>query len=229
VVKHEPIERWVDFVRGLVPDADRFALQQHLDSGCRQCLGIVERLSLTGVSLREAEVPDAVLDRALKLFPRLPSESPNEGSSRLRRLVAVLTFDSLSDPLPSGVRGGGSAARRLAYQAEDLAIDVLVDTDPVRRSAALSGQVSSVGPDTTGSGGPSMVQLISRKATLQETECTAFGEFQFEFDLKPGLSLVIVDVQGRRQVELPLEPLLRTNARTQRKPSKSTGLSSEDL
>lgn len=92
------------------------------------------------------DAPEAVIRRALDLFPARPrAAAPAPGP--LRRLVAVLGFDSAAQaPQALGLRAGGSGLRQMLFTAEGRDVDLRLAPGP--GGWRLSGQV--LGPDAAG-------------------------------------------------------------------------------
>lgn len=123
-------------------------------------------------SLRDAaalpDAPAAAVHAAIGLWPR-----PNPVAAALRRLQAVLAFDSwAAGPLAAGLRGGGAAARHLVFSVEGRDVDLRIDA--TRAGYVLTGQV--LGPDEHGR------VALARAAggTPQSSAIDDMGEFAFE-------------------------------------------------
>lgn len=88
------------------------------------------------------DAPDAWVQRALALMP-----VPTLAGTLLRKLQAVLSFDSWAQPAPAlGMRSAGDDTRHLLYSVEGRDIDLRIS--PSGSSWALVGQV--LGPDDSG-------------------------------------------------------------------------------
>lgn len=100
-------------------------------------------------SRRLEDAPESVIQRAIDVWvPRPPATAAGHGV--LRRLAAVLSFDSLGmTPQAAGVRSlGADGIRQLLYSAEGRDIDLRVAPAAQAGRWRLSGQV--LGPDETG-------------------------------------------------------------------------------
>jgi hypothetical protein len=103
-------------------------------STCSTCAGTLRRLRQLVVTMksdRAADAPRDVLLSAINIFS--PSQSP------LRRVVAILTFDSRSAVPAFGMRSVHTASRQMLYSAEetDLDLRIAVQND----ECVVSGQV----------------------------------------------------------------------------------------
>lgn len=95
-------------------------------------------------SRRLADAPEHVIQRALSVWRPRPAEAPG----LLRRLLAVLSFDSSSaSPLAFGMRGSAGPVRQLLYSVEGRDVDLRITADE-EATYSLSGQV--LGPDAAG-------------------------------------------------------------------------------
>ena len=170
--KHPPFETLADLAEGRAPAALTADARSHLDS-CESCSAQFARLSQTIQLMRadDAEAPPrGAAAYALGLFRRRAAASE---PSRLRRVLAALSFDSAALTPAFGVRAGQpAAARQLLYSAGENDLDLRV-APAAEAGWAVSGQV--LGPARAG-----RVELegaaLSVEAALNE---------QSEFSLPP--------------------------------------------
>lgn len=108
-----------------------------------------------GASRALDEPPADVVDRAIGLFrsartaARPATDLPAAVTSALRRLVAVLSFDSAgADGLAFGMRSSAGAVRQLLFTVEGHDIDLRVTPGTTPQTFAVSGQV--LGPEAAG-------------------------------------------------------------------------------
>ncbi|MFN0105715.1 MAG: hypothetical protein ACKV2U_26965 [Bryobacteraceae bacterium] len=198
-MKHYSIEKWADFVRGLTGQPESTTMESHLAAGCPSCNRMAHLLRALSEPQNEIEVPESVLARARAIFSRQPSQS----ESAIRALLAVLTFDSHRTLAPVGMRGADSTVRRLAYEAQDVVVELLIDTEPARRTVILTGQISS--REQPGPPAPHRVRLLGKGKVLKQTAATVFGEFHLEFAPRAGLRLLIDRPPEGREIEVPLD------------------------
>ena len=138
------IDRILDALRaGGHADPD---VMRHLDR-CPQCAPTrawLERLLDATSDGPLVEPPSAVLQRAIGVFPGRAFKTSRPTRPSLARLV----IDSLTVPLPAGVRGR-SNGRRLFYEAGWADVDIEVREAPLNADAfRVTGQVLVVGTPT---------------------------------------------------------------------------------
>lgn len=199
-VKHFAIERWADFVRGLLDEPTRAEMTRHLETGCERCAGALSRLQATAsVVRRNVEVPEEVVARAKALFA---APAPQPGL--WRTILTQLTFDSIAAPALEGVRGPASGVRRMIFEEQGFRASLLIDAHTVPRRLAITGQITLQGA------APSSAVPVLFKAknkVVAEFTTNEFGEFYAELPVSPGLRLLVPDEAGRRQFEIALGSL----------------------
>jgi hypothetical protein len=110
-----------------------------------------------------ADAPDYVINRALRLI-RPPAPQPDP----LRRLVAMLRFDSFRQALAPGMRADAASQRQLLYTADGCDIDLRVSTDGDLRR--INGQI-------LGSDAPGAVIVRRAGAVVAEAPLNPLSEF----------------------------------------------------
>ena len=159
----------------------------HIDT-CPQCSTVMTdwrdlRKSIQRPHLQSA--PRPVLASAYAMFQVPP---PRNEKSAIRRIVAALSFDSLSQPAFAGARGT-AAARKMVLRAEEF--DVHVRLWIAEESRELLGQIQ---PRDTGSLVDSArVYLLQNGEKISSTGVNELGEFQFRF-VPPGLLSLQIDL-----------------------------------
>src|SRR5687768_2674534 len=116
-MKHFDINEWTDFARGVAADADRAAMDTHVRQGCRRCQATLDLVNKVVASTRadsQYEPPQQAV-RWVKAISAL--QSPRKSS--FGRLVARLIYNSLSDPLPAGLRAEDRVSHHTLYEAGD--------------------------------------------------------------------------------------------------------------
>src|SRR5688572_1878029 len=200
---HLSFERLVDLVEGRLPPAEQTALLTHLSS-CTRCAtekAWLERvIGLMRTDTTE-DAPPAVVARAQRLFQaRTVGTQATQAGSTLRRIQALLHFDSLQRPLALGMRSGQPAARQLLLKAEDYELDMRIT--PAGTAWQVSGQL--LGPETKG-------QVELRRAADRDSSQGATGMLQAElndlgeFNLpptSPGVYQLLLRLDNL-EVELP--------------------------
>lgn len=210
-MKHYNDGKWTDFVRQLLPAAERAAMQDHLDScqTCRLTVGCLEATKQVAAIDSQISVPPEVAARARALFDKTkPERSWFKG---LRQLAAELVFDSSRDLLPAGMRFGGTPGtaepRHISYRAGEY--DVHLRLEPTDAGVAeIVGQVVSRQVQAVPMEGL-LVQVIAGGRTVGETETNRFGEFVLERPVRPTVTLRISLRDAGCRIELPLRTVKR--------------------
>lgn len=142
---HISFERIVDFYEKRLPDGESGAVARHL-AGCTACaarlseLGHVLELMVTDDS--EAP-PGRAVEAARRAFRDRPAAAV---PSFVRRVVAMLTFESTGASPAYGFRSAQPSERNLLFTAEEY--DVQVTARPMDGSWSIAGQV--LGPEVAG-------------------------------------------------------------------------------
>lgn len=140
-----------------------------------------------------------------KLWPMLDSLLSRriETRSLLRR--AQLVFDSFLQPSPVGIRSSLASGHRLLYESADLMVDLSLEPQGDLQRIALVGQVvDPVHLDHQLDKVPVVVQ--GQAGLIGVATTNKFGEFSFEFDSVPGITLEI-GVKGDQPLLIELSDL----------------------
>src|SRR5829696_1173816 len=117
---HISLETIADIADDRVAGATLNAAMAHV-SACSACNDILRRLRqliLTMKGDRAADAPRDVLLLAIKIFSASPAP--------LRRIVAILTFDSRSAGAAFGVRSLRTTSRQMLYSAQETDLDLRI-------------------------------------------------------------------------------------------------------
>jgi hypothetical protein len=136
-------------------------------------------------------------------------ESLLRPSSFLRRATqaARLVFDSFLQPLPDGIRMSQLPARRLVYEAGGLMADLWIEPKTDSRRIALVGQLmDSAKPGRRLDRIP--IALRGQKGPIAFATTNEFGEFRFDFDFEPMLTLEM-EPSGYQWVSVELPSLVQ--------------------
>jgi hypothetical protein len=200
-MSHYPAERWVDFVRGLLKEDERAAMEKHMDEGCESCRREVDVLQVMRNFAREeagAEPPADVVRLARAIYV------PPKQESALRRLLGRLVFDSFAQPAVAGVRQAGVAGQQMAFEAGEYYIDLRLQREPDSSRVALAGQI--VRRDATNAELRGLiVALQAGRKVVTETVSNEFGEFSLEFFAGKNHRLRISLPDDGIEVIVPLE------------------------
>ena len=187
---HPSFQRLCDYFDERLSATERPSVQEHVSS-CARCRRDLAWLGQTAALMRSDDSVDApahVVARAVRLVRPQPA-----GASRLQRLVAALSFDSMINRPDFAVRGGAGAERQMLFSAGDHDIDLRINEQNGRWM--VSGQ--TLGPCTGGS-----VTLTGAGDTVRGTMSA-----WCEFDLPPvpaGLyELVIALTAAESEIAIP--------------------------
>src|SRR5690242_12312854 len=129
-MRHYEVGEWTDFVRNLVPEEDRIAMQQHRAhcTGCSALAGFLEQLCQTAQAEQSYEAASASLAASARnIFgvkhPAKPAMR-DRVIDTLRTLVACLTYDSAAELRPLGARSYRAGSRQMLYEAGDYCVDL---------------------------------------------------------------------------------------------------------
>ena len=131
---HIPFEILADIAENRVTGNELAAALAHVSS-CSECDDVLRQLQHLIVMMRTdrtEEVPADLLRAAINSF------SPERQTS-VRRIVAVLTFDSRNAGSVFGMRSIRTPSRQLLYSAQDTDVDLRVSVQ--NEQCTLSGQV----------------------------------------------------------------------------------------
>jgi hypothetical protein len=185
--EHFTDEVWLDFVRQL-PVADEVELRNHLNQQCPVCLkSHALWLRVASASVREPEYsPPESQVRSIKAAFGLKRSLP-----LLRQLAqaAQLVFDSWSEPLPAGVRGGPGSVRRMLHKAGEFLIDLRIET--THGKSLVSGQILHADKAEAATIGTGVVLVDEPEQIVKQTIADSLGEFQFECGMPGGLELYL--------------------------------------
>jgi anti-sigma factor RsiW len=168
-----PLDRLADYVRGRLSATQQAEVQSHLSLGCDRCVGDVL------ADPRSVEPTEAVIQRALKVFPR-PAPTP----PLRERIRALLVFDSLNAPAALGVRTASLYGRQYLYRSNTVDINLHVQPQD-SPYVALIGQVMP-GSDVSEAMAGLRVQLTVGNSVQAESATNEVGEFIFSH-LRQGL------------------------------------------
>ena len=201
--RHFDITEWADYARNLVsPEQDR-EMREHLQQGCSKCEKVQELLvKFSGVCARERsyEIPRHV-ERSVKALASLGKQSRR---SAFARLLATLTFDSMNNPQPAGVRGTHQISRQVLFQAGDYSVDLRFEHEKGSANMVLVGQIANQkAPEQTMSHLP--VILLAGDREVSRSISNSFGEFQMEYVPHSDMRLLVPLESTGQELEVLLE------------------------
>ena len=204
-LKHFDIATWTDFVRGLVDESARLAMERHLACGCRKCRHTADLLhKVVGAARNDSQlqVPDYALRCARAIFLLQQPEKVQI----LPRIPARLLYDSFREPLPAGLRTQQRLSRQALYQAGDYWLDLRLENERGSSRVALVGQIQNRKEPGKRLGGVPVL-LVSGKQILARAVSNSLGEFQMEYAPKKHQRLYVPVHRSRKRVRVLLNKL----------------------
>jgi len=200
--RHFDITEWADFVRNTVPNNQHEQMLAHLEYGCSKCERVKGLLSrFAAICTREAayQVPRAA-EQQVKAMISL-AKAPRR--SALQRILASLTYDSVNDPQPVGVRGTHQINRQVLFHAGDYSVDLRFEHEKGSASMVLVGQIANQKmPDEVLSNLP--VILVAGNREVTRSISNTFGEFQLEYVPESDLRLLVPLESRGQELEVQL-------------------------
>ena len=135
---HIPVETLADIADERATSEVRKAAMSHI-SACSTCLDMLHRIQQLILMMKSDNTIDAprdVLASAINIFSR-------EKPLPLRRIIALLTFDSYKAGPAFGVRSLRTASRQMLYSAEDIDLELRVTVQ--NDECILAGQIIGEG------------------------------------------------------------------------------------
>jgi len=198
---HFSIDEWADFVRDVTLGHKRGGMQQHLDSGCRECLktaNIWRTVMELSQLERMSEPPASATKVASAYFGLVQQAFIAPGGIE----IAKLAFDSFQREL-TGERGAAAhMARQLLFKCGSFCVDVRLEPKPGSDQVVLLGQVIDAEKPLKGFG-QVPVSLLSSGDKVSETMTNQFGEFNFAFQALRQVQLFFGMKQRALVVPLP--------------------------
>jgi len=200
---HFSNEAWADFARGIKHSETSTAIHEHLTGHCGECTRDLQTWSHVH-TVAAAESAYAVPEDAVRIA-KLQFEAMQR-RERKEWAVGNLLFDSISQPILSGVRSAGVSARQVVYEAEGLTVDMRFDRQPRSSRVCVVGQVLAKGTSQESVHDATVILWTEKGEPILAVKTTTFGEFQLEFEPQNHLRLSI-EGRGRRPVRIPLANL----------------------
>lgn len=197
-MEHFSEQIWADFVRGIGQPETNREVEVHL-AGCSECQAAWEVWKkVVAIANNEPTFapPDGVVRMAKQEFAATQVFKPSAWK------LAKLQFDSFSQPLPAGVRSGGSAGRQLIFDAETTMVDLALEMRPQSKTISLVGQVVDKSRAKVAPRKVSIILWTETALPLAETSANEFGEFQLEFAARDRLR-ISVEIVGRKPIRIP--------------------------
>lgn len=203
---HLDSTEWIDYVRGVMPEAQARFAATHLGDGCVTCGDTANWLSrLSESAVREVIVPDAVVNVAKAILGARVRETEDLTRVVLRRLKAALVYDSMFDLQPAGARSLplGCGNRMLLFRAGEYSVDLRLEAEPENLNWTLVGQLSNDdNPSDEMSNLP--VLVMAGKKVVGKTFSNEFGEFILPDLPRQRLRLCVPLASEGQQIDLAL-------------------------
>lgn len=197
---HFSEEMWSDFARGVAPEATRRDMQRHVDEICTEC---AEQLS-TWKSMVQFAQSEKNYSPSQAVVRRLEQEFALQHPQR-ETVLARLVFDTFSQPLAAGVRGGVTA-RQVLYEAGGIAVDLRLESQPGTDHVCAVGQIQDRSAHGFLRPHLPVALLAPDGKNLMQVATNEFGEFQFEFG-RHGVARVSIEIDPSRTIVIPLSDL----------------------
>ena len=212
-MNHFSIETLIDFARGLLPSQKADEVKHHLErcKECRQSYDIWRAVVEAGRREKKYRPSESAVQRAKEAFGLREAWRPSGRKTRAR-----LIFDSLLQPLPSGVRNSMAATRQLQYRSGPLIIDIDLAKESHTPEAPifLMGQIlNAENPDRQFK--DLRVFLLRGKRVKAQTTPSPLGEFRFELDDGKNWKLSF-EIEGQEVIPISLPELTSRPTRASR-------------
>lgn len=192
---HFSTQDWINYVNQTVSTADRQAMQQHLATGCKRCLGAVslwQKVKTAAAAEANYQPPQGAVRMAKAVFL-----TANAGKHpRASRGIVELLFDSFLQPALAGTRSAAAGSRQMLYRADPYQIDIHVENKAGTNRLAIAGQILDVSnPRLTAQGVQVILSNCRGNTVLLSTN--DFGEFVGEVENSGDLELSISNSDDR--------------------------------
>lgn len=136
-------------------------------------------------------VPKVRLENLLQeLWPCLDSLLHWRAISRPVMRGAPLVFDSFLEPSLAGIRSSQPMCRQLRYESDTLVADLSLEWQRDSQHVTLIGQLLDTAKGEPQLGGVAIV-MQGDSGLIRVAGANEFGEFHFEFEPEPGITLEI--------------------------------------
>jgi anti-sigma factor RsiW len=167
--RHISMRKLAEYITGELSLLKRVDVESHV-AGCAHCFHKLTDLRHLITRLQSAAEPNvSVTERAVQMY-RSRKSRPSNLLEPLRRVMAVLHFDSNTMTPSFGVRSGAPVARQLLFRAGANEIDLRIQ--PIGQMWTLSGQI--LGPSAAS--GNALLQDLQG---VREVKLSELSEFIF--------------------------------------------------
>lgn len=177
-MRHVSAENLMEYFDGRAATESAW-MESHL-AQCSSCLELKQDLEEFLHQIQEDsmfEPPAELVEWGVQLFQ--PIQQPKETvTSKVRKIIASLVYDTFDQPLVAGVRSMGVPPRQLVFRAGDVDVDVKIESMEANDRISLVGQVLSSGTERFFHNRP--VRLESHGSVRYKTTTNHVGEFTFD-------------------------------------------------
>jgi hypothetical protein len=184
-MKCPTLNELTDYTRGLLADDSSVLIKEHLAAACRNCLDNLrwlEEVSNLARQDQSFEFPEVTIKHLVAWFTSQPART----LPSLRKLIAKLSFDSLSPNQFAPVRGNPAAGhatspganRQMLFQTEGYDIDLRFEAIEDSSNEDLIGQILPQNEAEVIPAGVT-VQLWHDEEQRMSTQTDQYGFFRF--------------------------------------------------
>lgn len=184
---HITVETLANIADGRATAEAQAAAMAHISicSTCHDTLGALQQLILMTRSDSTIDAPRDVLTSVINIFSQ-------EKPSPLRRIVALLTFDSRTAGPAFGLRSLPGASRQLLYSAEETDLDLRITMQ--NDECVLAGQVI---------GGSCAEGHVEISGVTGKSEATLNDVCEFTLPPVPAGNYSLIIRMDDREIEIP--------------------------
>lgn len=212
-MQHLDSSDWIDYVRGVMPEAKAHFAAAHLSDGCTSCGETANwLLRLSESAARDVTVPNSVVNVAKAILGARVRQTEDLTRVVLRRLKGALMYDSMLDLQPAGARSLplGCGSRMLLFRAGEYSVDLRLEAEPEHLNWTLVGQLSNDdNPSDDMSNLP--VLVMAGKKVVGKTFSNEFGEFILPDLPRQRLRLCVPLASEGQQIDLALNRFHETS------------------
>jgi hypothetical protein len=187
LMKHFPVEEWIDFIRQVVHTTRKEEMKEHLEQGCKGCSKIVslwQRVRQTAENEKNCGPPADVV----RIAKASLAGSNLKVNQKRQDSLAELLFDSFLQPVIEGVRSSSVGTRQMLYRADPFQIDLLIESQAGGRNIVVTGQLLDLRhPKIVGHN--LQVTLSNLRGRVVQATTNQFGEFCQEIESSGKLEL----------------------------------------
>lgn len=186
-MKHFTTEEWIDFVNQVSSPKQQGAMQKHLGTGCKRCMGTVALWQkVHNLAALEATYQPLAADvRIAKAAFSAPGQTTQ---AQEKSGFVELLFDSFLQPMLAGARAGSMGTRQMLYRTDPYQIDIQIEAKPEGNQLMVTGQLLDA--SSPGIAGRDVrITISNHRGSVFHTVTNQFGEFRGEIENSGDLEL----------------------------------------